>query len=80
MAEDTNFLTKMTSIGVVGDSTLTAQMNYQAQLGATSSVISSFDVQTVAKTKDERCKIGNLSSVYLTSVPYSPVLYGGFTL
>ena len=41
----------MTSIGVVGDSTLTAQMNYQAQLGATSSVISSFYVQTVANKR-----------------------------
>ena len=44
----------MTSIGVVGDSTLTAQMNYQTQLGATSSVISSFDVQTVALTIQKR--------------------------
>ena len=47
IAEDTEFLTKMNSIGVVGDSTLTAQINYQAQLGGTSSFISSFDVQTV---------------------------------
>ena len=51
ITEDTEFLTKMNSIGVVGDSTLTAQINYQAQLGGTSSFISSFDVQTVANLR-----------------------------
>ncbi|XP_063690818.1 uncharacterized protein LOC134823323 isoform X3 [Bolinopsis microptera] len=50
-SEDMEFLTKMNSIGVVGDSTLTAQMNYQAQLGGTHSCISSFDVQTVANKR-----------------------------
>jgi len=66
ISEDMEFLTNMNNIGVVGDSTLTAQMNYQAQLGGTHSCISTFDVQTVAnkrrKLQDRKCKFCLLTS------------------